>query len=120
LAIQGSSAAIWDWDIRKDYLFVTPKLAEIVQMPLEQIQGTKKDEFIKAIHPDDVEEVLQCIEQHFKNKKPFEIEFRVLTSEGKYVWVLDSGQAEFDEEGNPLRMVGTIIDIHDKNWPLSR
>lgn len=120
LAIQGSSAAIWDWDISNDFLFVTPKLAEIVGRPLNDIQGTSKSEFLKVLHPDDIKHVLKHIDQHFTDGEPFETEFRLRTGNGKYVWVLGSGKAEFDKKGVPVRMVGTIIDIHEKKLAIEQ
>ena len=114
LAIEGTSAAIWDWNIRKDYFFVTRKLAEIIKSPLGKIQGSKKDDFLKKIHPDDRPHVLNQFYQHFKDEKPYEVECRLHTTDDDYVWVLHSGKAEFDITGQPVRMVGTIIDIHDK------
>jgi len=43
---------------------------------------------------------------------PFSIEYRLRTKSGKYKWFLGSGQATWDEDGKPIRMVGTIVDIN--------
>lgn len=120
LAIQGSSAAIWDWDIKKDKIFVTPKLADILERKYENIQGRSKEDFLNAIHPDDQQLLNRKLEIHFKSKNVFEVELRIRKSSGEYIWILDTGQAEWDRNGNPVRMVGTIVDIHEKKLAVER
>lgn len=52
------------------------------------------------------------VDRHFTKKTPFQVEYRLLHKSGKYKWFLGSGQATWNSNDKPLRMVGTIIDIH--------
>ena len=67
----------------------------------------------KIVHPDDLEKYYSEIQDHFDNKNPFyENYHRVLTSSGKYKWILDRGKViERDHNGKPLRVIGTHTDI---------
>jgi signal transduction histidine kinase len=67
----------------------------------------------EIVHPDDLEKYYSEIHDHFDNKIPFyENYHRVLTSSGKYKWILDRGKViERDEDGKPLRVIGTHTDI---------
>ncbi|MGK7389351.1 MAG: ATP-binding protein [Candidatus Cyclobacteriaceae bacterium M2_1C_046] len=120
LAIQGSSAAIWDWDIKNDKLHITPKLGEILDRPLSSIQGKTQEQFNNIIHPDDLPGLTKMLQEHFKTHNSFEIELRLRKGNGDYVWVLDTGQAEWDRNNKPVRMVGTIVDISEKKLAVER
>jgi signal transduction histidine kinase len=63
------------------------------------------------VHPQDVEMVKQSVENHLKNQEPFELEYRIKKKNGKYEWFYDSGKAIFNNEGIPIRMVGSIINV---------
>lgn len=120
LAIQGSSAAIWDWDIKSDTLYITSKLAEIMDRPLESIQGKNQEQFKNVIHPDDLPLLEERLQDHFRNHTSFEVEIRLRKGNGEYVWILDTGQAELDRSNKPVRMVGTIVDINDRKLAVER
>ena len=68
--------------------------------------------FESLLHPDDVEVTFKLVDRHFKKRTPFVLEYRLKHKSGKYKWFLGSGQATWDENGEPVRMVGTIVDIH--------
>lgn len=53
------------------------------------------------------------LEEHFANKVAFfEVEYRVQNSSGQWLWLLNRGAvSQRDAEDNPLRMVGTEMDI---------
>ena len=49
------------------------------------------------------------------NLPEYKVEFRQLTHSGEWKWILSLGKiVEWDEAGNPLRMLGTHTDIHDR------
>jgi len=49
------------------------------------------------------------------NNDGWHLEHRLKTAEGKWKWVLGRGSViTRDKRGEPLRMVGTIIDIDDR------
>jgi signal transduction histidine kinase len=65
------------------------------------------------IHPEDKINYLNEIQLHLDNKTPFyENSKRMLTKEEKYKWILSRGKViEWDEIGNPVRLIGTHSDI---------
>jgi light-regulated signal transduction histidine kinase (bacteriophytochrome) len=71
------------------------------------------EEFRKRVHPDDVEKVFSAAEDYFSGKlDQYMIEFRFHKKEGDWLWVMGRGKiTEQDENGNPLRFVGTHTDI---------
>ncbi len=114
LAIQGSSAVIWEWDGVNDNINVSPQLAELLGYQYEDLQVLSMERMMNAIHPQDQQAFKDILIDHFRDKKPFKIECRFKSHSGKYRWVLDTGQAEWDENDKVTRMVGTIIDIDER------
>jgi PAS domain S-box-containing protein len=69
----------------------------------------------QLVHPDDIEGVTQAIQEHFAKKTPFySTEHRVRGKDGNYKWILDRGQALWDEAGTVVRMVGSHTDITER------
>ena len=114
LAIKGSSAGIWEWDPMTDALYLSPLLKQILGYSPEDIKEANKESFFHIVHPDDIEMVKAHLEAHLSRKKKFEVELRLRKKDKSYIWVLDTGQAEWDEDGNPVRMVGSMIDISER------
>lgn len=71
------------------------------------------------LHPEDREQVLQAFFDHLEGKSPFyQAMHRMIGKDGKTTWVLDRGRVvERDDQGNPVRVMGTHIDItHEKEY----
>lgn len=77
------------------------------------------DVWREHLHPEDRERVLQAFFDHLSGKSPFyQVMHRMIAKDGKTTWVLDRGRVvEWDEQGQPLRVMGTHIDItHEKEY----
>ena len=116
LAMKATNDALWDWDMVTNEVYRNPRHATMLGYQPHELTSSQ-DEWEKRIHPDDKQSILDIIEEHKKNRKtdPFEIEYRLKTKEGDYKWVLGRGKIVlFDNEGTPLRMIGTNIDITER------
>ena len=66
------------------------------------------------LHPDDKERTLDLIIKHLSDttgKTPFDTEYRLLRKDGQYGYFRASGSTFRDDDGNPLRIVGALMDI---------
>ncbi len=114
LALQGSNDGIWDWNIKTNEVFYSVRWKEMLGFEDHEIVN-ERDEWTKRVHPDDINKVMQIIQDHLAKKTPFYTsEHRVLCKDGTYKWILDRGQALWDEAGNPVRMVGSHNDVTDR------
>lgn len=72
--------------------------------------------WVGLIHPNQQAEMLvyfntEVVEEH----KPFDREYQMVRKDnGQIRWVHGLGQLEFDNTGNPVRMIGTIQDITER------
>lgn len=111
LVSQGSSVGIWDWkDINKEEEFWSDRFYTLLGYKPGEIPATVES-FKSLLHPDDIEPTFRAVESHFQRQDAFDVEYRLRLKNGEYRWFHGTGQAEFDANGNPTRMAGSIADI---------
>jgi PAS domain S-box-containing protein len=111
-ALEASNIGVWDWNIKTNTVFYSSQSFKILEINSADIFDNP-ERWDEIVHPDDLEEYYAAINEHFEEKTPFYENFhRVLTSSGKYKWILDKGEViERDRNGKPLRVIGTHTDI---------
>lgn len=72
--------------------------------------------WLEIVHPDQRHQMsVYFSKEVLAKKQPFDREYKIINqSSGDELWVHGVGQLEFDSEGDPLRMIGTIQDITEK------
>lgn len=111
LALQGSDASLWDWNLLTHKIFRTQRWRQLRGLSQEEV-GTNPAEWVERIHPEDRDRVLAAFNDHLARKTPFyAAEYRVRQRDGQYLWILDRGQAQWDENGTPVRIIGSEMDI---------
>lgn len=64
------------------------------------------------VHPDDLPKAMQYVEDYLSSKKSeYQAEFRMRHKSGKYVDILSRGTVVRNEDGTPIRFVGTHVDM---------
>lgn len=78
------------------------------------LSADRADEWLSAVHPDDVDTVVRRWEQAAEHGGPFEIEFRRRAKDGEYRWFFATGRPVYDPEGQIIHWVNCGWDIHDR------
>ena len=73
------------------------------------------ENFINVIHPDDRDKVNQAYTQSLTDRRPYDIEHRLLFADGRVKWVREHCSSEFDASGKPLRSVGAVQDVTEQH-----
>lgn len=114
LALQGNKDGIWDWDVATDSMFHSDRYRELFGFEPGE-EPASHDEWLSCIHPEDQTMVRQKLADHLQGLSPyFEVEYRCRDKDGQYKWIQDRGQAHWDAQGKPVRMVGSSTDITDR------
>jgi diguanylate cyclase (GGDEF)-like protein/PAS domain S-box-containing protein len=113
LAVQGSNDGIYDWDIANNTLYWSPRLKEMLGYADDELD-IDFETFETLLHPNDREPTAAAIESHLRDRRPFNVEQRLRTKSGEYRWFNARGQALWDEDGQPIRMVGSTTDITER------
>lgn len=65
----------------------------------------------EGIHFEDFQGCVDTYVEHFNQRAPFEMEYRLRRFDGEYRWILDKGVPYYDKEGFFLGFIGSCIDI---------
>ena len=113
LAQLKTGIGLWDWDLRTGKLTWTPELEAIFGFE----SGTVKAyaDFRGRVHPDDIERVETERDAAIRRRDQFNLEFRIVRSDGKVRWILAMGGAVYNEAtGKPTRVLGNNLDITER------
>ena len=113
--LRAANDGMWDWDLKTDIVFFDPRYYEMAGYAVDEFPH-RLEEFQGRVHPEDVDDVMAHAESHLKGEADrFEVEFRFRRKSGDWMWIAGRGIiVERDEEGMPLRFVGTHQDITER------
>ena len=105
----------WEWDIANKRLVADARFATITnQDPVELADGVSTDRFFVSIHPDDLKRVKIAVAGILAGSEVFSKEYRLVRADGGYRWVRASGRAVRDDDEEPAKFIGTLIDITEQ------
>ncbi|BAY37447.1 two-component sensor histidine kinase [Nostoc sp. NIES-2111] len=114
LAIAGTDEAIWDWDITTNHTYRSDRWFEMLGYERHQLSSFN-DEWRIFLHPDDYNYVIATKEAYLKREIPlYYAEYRLQCRDGSYKWFRSRAKAVWDEQGNPIRLVGSLADITER------
>lgn len=111
LTFEGSGASLFDWNIVSGEIRYAPGRGGGDRRSLGN--GTEPYTVLRdRVHPEDRGRLDAMLSDHFTLRLPLVgLELRVRDDEGSYRWFEISGQAVWDEAGEPTRLVGSGVDI---------
>jgi PAS domain S-box-containing protein len=72
--------------------------------------------FLKHIHSEDLTKVQETANHGLKSHQKWQGEYRIITKTGTELYWHGTGIAVYDQEGNPIKVVGAITDITKRKW----
>lgn len=115
LTIRSARIGTWDWYIQTGEVKFNEQWAELVGYTLSELEPVSFDTWVTLTHPDDLALAKMELDKCFmKEIDEYEVEIRMKHKTKGWVWILDRGRViDWDEEGQPKRMVGTHVDVHE-------
>ena len=111
LAAQGSNDGLWDWDLEKNELYLSPRWKQMLGYDETELSNSPH-EWFERVHPDDLPKLQVALGTHPADcDTHFRIEHRMRHRDGSYRWMLSRGLAICDTEGRALRIAGSLTDI---------
>lgn len=111
LISNATKAIAWEYDIVNDRMIWGEGLQEIFGYKPEEM-GKNGDSWDSRVHPDDFERVQSGIREALANKQStWKGEYRFRKADGTYAYILDQGYTTYNAQGEPIRTIGSIIDI---------
>jgi two-component system sensor histidine kinase/response regulator len=110
-AVSGTQDALFEFDLRTGAFWHSPRLLHMLsynQVEVPQTSGPMSLESL--VHPEDVPRLRDATVAHLEAHIPYDIEYRMHTRDGNWLWVRSRAIAQRDETGAPLFLAGSIQD----------
>ncbi|MCF6293282.1 MAG: PAS domain S-box protein [Robiginitomaculum sp.] len=100
-------------DDKRGLLSLSTEAAKLIGEPALPLQITA-EEWRQRIHPDDREQASNNYQKSIKSKASAIRKYRILHTDGRWLWFEIRSDAKFDDHGQPTIIYVTIMDINDR------
>ena len=104
----------WEWDIAANAVTWSDELYRVYGLAPGSVQVTYET-FLERVHTDDRDLVQVAIEQAFETRQPFSFDHRIVRPDGSVRVLHARGRVITDEDGVPVRMIGSGQDITERH-----
>ena len=109
-AARASNDGLWELDLRTDVMFLSARCRDLCGFAPDA--AVTISAWQATIHPDDRDQVATVFTAALQSPEtPVQVEYRVRGEDGRYRWVLSRGLAVPGEDGDVVRMVGSLADV---------
>lgn len=110
LAIDAIGLGIFDLDLNTGQMITSNQFAAIFGFDAP----VPRNEYVKVIHPDDLELRSKAHDDAIGNGKLF-YEARIIWPDKSIHWARVEGKVYYNTEGKGIRILGTVLDITEQN-----
>jgi PAS domain S-box-containing protein len=103
----------WVWNFLDDSVWWSDEVYRIFGLEIGSITLTA-NAFLEYVHPDDHELLREVEKKALGEGAPYVLEYRLLRPDGAERVVSENAEIEYDANGDPLRMRGTVQDITER------
>tara|TARA_Y100001956_G_scaffold78105_1_gene89380 strand:- start:981 stop:1934 length:954 start_codon:yes stop_codon:yes gene_type:complete len=112
-ALDGTGLCLWEQHVPTGKLRIfNMEWGKMLGYQPHELEATV-DVWKRKLHPEDYDLAVGAFEAHLKGESDaYQVVHRMLHKDGSHSWVSDRGRiVEYDANGQPLRIMGTHIDI---------
>ncbi len=115
MAREVAGVGAWEWDIKANKVYADARYAELHNVAPEFAEaGLPVQSYTPAVHPDDRDRIRDLALKVAQSGGDFAEEYRLVQADGSVRWVYTRGRAYLDEDGQPMRNTGVIVDITER------
>ena len=111
-AIEVARVGTWDWNITTDEVNWSDEHFRMEGYAVGEI-APSYEAWAERLHPEDREETEAVLHAAREGRKEYVHDFRSLHPDGSVHWLSARGRFIYDEQGQPLRMIGAMVEITD-------
>ena len=111
MANKAGGIGVWSWDVSTDQLSWNERMYYLFDVPpdVPPLYSTWR----QAVHPDDLAQTEQLLQNAVRGKAVFNTEFRIVLPSGALRYLGAAARVERDRDGKPLRVNGINWDLTD-------
>ncbi|PTU03598.1 chemotaxis protein [Pseudomonas sp. HMWF031] len=124
LVNRAASEGLWDMDVvagdpvnPKNRIWWSSQFRNLLGFSDERDFPNVLASWADRLHPEDLQATLDANARHLNDKSgntPYNIRYRLAMKDGSYRWFHAQGETLRDERGTPIRVAGSLRDIHDQ------
>lgn len=114
LVVSATKTGVWDWDLRRSKMYYSPLWKASLGYEPDELTDSPS-EWETRLHPEDRERALALVQAFFAGEIPtYELEHRLRHRDGTYRWIHTDAVLIRDEQGVPIRMTGSHVDVTEQ------
>jgi PAS domain S-box-containing protein len=121
LVTKATNDMIWDWDVTTGEIWRNSNYNKLFGYD-ESVSVHPISLWIESVHPEDRQRVEDGISKVMNARKAnihsseeyWTDEYRLLKKDGTVIFIYDRGYILYDEQGRPLRMIGSMVNITER------
>ena len=114
LVARATSDAVWDWNLKTNDIWWNEGFKKLFGYEPDVV-GSGLDSWIGRLHSDDSDRVVHDRYRHIESRQTNWVdEYRFLRADGSYAFVIDRGYVVYDENDQPVRMLGSMMDVTER------
>jgi PAS domain S-box-containing protein len=114
LTIDAANLTVWDWDLNKHQItWTVPSRGTLREVHAGSFP-CNQEVFLSMVHPEDRKLVEEAVNRSITEGEEYQVEFRMIKSDGTDLWVASYGGVISDATGNATRMIGVARDITER------
>lgn len=103
---------IYEYNPYEDYILWKGNYKAIFGEKKGQFSNLKR--YTEKIHPEDRAYFYKTIDEAYNSNNIIQMEYRIRTTKGNYIWVQDRSFHHKDKHGNMERIIGVLQNIHQR------
>lgn len=104
----------WEWEVPTDTVRWSTHLFELFGVDPGEVEHLDFQTFLGVVDERDRSEVKEYIDRAYETGTFETFEFRARGSDGSVAWFLSQGDVTVGEDGEPVRMTGTVQEITER------
>ncbi|HBZ93802.1 MAG TPA: histidine kinase, partial [Pseudomonas sp.] len=114
LALESADLGTWDWHIPGSRLIASARAAQLQGLDAAPFEGAFLD-FFRHVPMEDRRSLRQHFQQMVEERRShYQVTYRVQRENGGLRFLESTAKLQLDDDGQPLRMVGTLVDISER------
>jgi PAS domain S-box-containing protein len=113
LALSSAQMGIWDWNLLTGQIHWNQEHEQLFGLRPGSFDSTYET-FDRCMHPEDRATVHQSVVQSIETHTSLCHQFRIIWPNGSVHWIETRGEAYFNRVGQPIRMLGTVVNIDER------
>ncbi|MES2733980.1 MAG: CHASE domain-containing protein [Bacteroidota bacterium] len=102
---------IWITDAAGECIYLNKQWIEFTGQKLEEGLGRG---WLRVMHSEDTKSIGETYQQAYSKRTAFNIDYRIIRHDGEYRWMISSAMPRFNQNGDFLGYIGSVIDITER------